>query len=83
MLSKKRNRNLEIDQKIQSGGVNLGTNLADDKELKECINQWLNQNYDMSQFLPLVDAASSNDRFKQHYGVIGLRKILSNGTKLY
>lgn len=76
LLSKRRNRNLEIDEKIQTGAIN--TNLAKDQELKDCIDQWLKKPFEMSEFLSLVESANSNDRFKQHYGVIGLRKILSN-----
>lgn len=78
LLYKKRNRNLDIDQKLQD--KNLGENLGEDQELKNCIDKWLRHAFDMSEFPQLVEAASSNDRFKQHYGVIGLRKILSNGN---
>ena len=55
-------------------------NLAQDPQLRELVDQWLKRNYDISELFSLVEAAASNDRMKQHYGVIGLRKVLSNGT---
>jgi len=53
-------------------------NLAQDPQLRELVDQWLKRNYDISELFSLVEAAASGDRMKQHYGVIGLRKILSN-----
>jgi len=55
-------------------------NLAQDPQLRELVDQWLKRNYDISELFSLVEAAASGDRMKQHYGVIGLRKILSNGN---
>lgn len=79
LLYKKRNRNLDIDQKLQDKNLSqVGENAGEDSELKNCIDKWLRHTFDMSEFPQLVEAAASNDRFKQHYGVIGLRKILSN-----
>lgn len=79
ILYKKRNKNLDIDQQLQGGNISTGAhNLVADQELKALIDQWLKKNYDVSELLQLVEAANSNDRAKQHYGVIGLRKILSN-----
>lgn len=57
-------------------------NLAQDPQLRELVDQWLKRNYDISELFSLVEATASGDRMKQHYGVIGLRKILSNGNKL-
>jgi len=53
-------------------------NLAQDPQLRELVDQWLKRVYDVSELFSLVEAAASNDRMKQHYGVIGLRKVLSN-----
>lgn len=82
LLYKKRNRNLDIDQKLQDKNISQvgGENSAEDSELKGCIDKWLRHTFEMAEFPQLVEAAISNDRFKQHFGVIGLRKILSNGN---
>ena len=81
LLYKKRNRNLDIDQKLQDKNLSqIGENAGEDLELKNCIDKWLRHSFDMSEFPQLVEATLSNDKFKQHYGVIGLRKILSNGN---
>jgi len=80
-LIKKRNKNLEIDQKFQDGTIPTSHNLATDEKLKECIDQWLLKNYDLSELYQLTEAINSDDRAQQHYGIIGLRKILSNGME--
>jgi len=50
-------------------------------ELRKCINEWLQKQFRQEEFLELVAAINNpeNDRLKQHYGMIGLRKILSQG----
>lgn len=47
------------------------------KELAAHIDKCLKQTFHFSQFLELVQAINSNDSFQQHYGIIGIRKILS------
>jgi hypothetical protein len=77
-LSKKRNKNLEIDQRIQAGHDTH--NLATNEEAQKVIDELLKREYNMNQFADLVHAAFSEDKIQQHYGVIGIRKLLSNGN---
>lgn len=78
MLIKKRNRNTELDQKLQDGTIGNTHNLANDETLKKSIDEWLRKTYDLSELYQLVSAINSDDRAQQHYGIIGLRKVLSN-----
>lgn len=81
VIEKRRRKNLENDMNGQEGAVSAHThNLATDETLKQFIDEWLKRDFDMSEFVKLVEAANSNDRIQQHYGVIGLRKILSTGS---
>ena len=50
---------------------------ADDIKLKEYIAQVLKEQFTLQDLLKIGVAINSNDRFERHYGVIGLRKILS------
>lgn len=78
-MSKKRNKNLEIDQRIQEG--HTGThNLATTEEAQKIIDEFLKRDFNMNQFGDLVLAAHSEDKVQQHLGVIGIRKLLSNGN---
>jgi len=74
MLNKRRNLNFELKE----GGV-MGTlpNNAENTALKAHIDDCLKRSYTMNDFFILLEAINSEDRFKQHFGVIGLRKILS------
>jgi len=76
MLNKRRNLNFELKE----GGV-MGTlpNNAENTALKAHIDDCLKRSYTMNDFFILLEAINSEDRFKQHFGVIGLRKILSIG----
>lgn len=74
---KKRRPNIKDQNKLQeleNSGVKLDPNTA---ALKEYIDKVLQEKFTMADFFKILEAILSNDRFKQHYGVIGLRKILS------
>ena len=45
--------------------------------LKEYIKKVLLEEFTMADFAKIAEAINSQDRFQQHYGVIGLRKLLS------
>ncbi len=79
---KKRNKNLEIDQKSKNAFLAMH-NLAQDEQLRECINTWLKKSFDLNELHQLVEAVNSPDRIQNHYGVIGLRKVLSNGLESF
>ena len=49
------------------------------QELKDLIKICLAQTYKMTDFPELALNVKSNDLYKQHKGVIGIRKILSVG----
>lgn len=61
-------------QALEASGVKLDPNTT---ALKEYIDKVLQEKFTMNDFFKILDAINSQDRFKQHYGVIGLRKILS------
>lgn len=52
-------------------------NTPENSKLKEFIDQTVKKEFTMNDFQTLVAAIKSNDRFEQHYGCIGIRKILS------
>lgn len=47
--------------------------------LKMYIDSIIKLKFNMNNFSELIDYLNSDDIFKQHYGVIGIRKILSVG----
>ena len=48
--------------------------------LKDCVDTWLKHHFIMDDFPKIVEGINSNDLFFQHFGVIGIRKLLSIGT---
>jgi len=85
-LRKIRISNLDIEKKRQVGGLStLGGSFdtPESIELRKCINEWLRRQYKEEEFLELVEAINSDNKMRQHYGAIGLRKILSQGTLLF
>jgi hypothetical protein len=50
---------------------------SQNEDLKKYIDSCLMRNFAMEDFFGILEAINTNDRFKQHFGVIGLRKILS------
>jgi len=81
-IRKIRISNLQIDKQRQVGGFSTLSGAFDSVEnieLRKCINEWLQKQFKQEEFLELVGAINNpeNDRLKQHYGMIGLRKILS------
>jgi len=81
-IRKIRISNLQIDKQRQVGGFSTLSGAFDSVEnieLRKCINEWLQKQFRQEEFLELVAAINNpeNDRLKQHYGMIGLRKILS------
>ena len=47
-------------------------------EFRKYIAKISAETFAMADFFKLVEAVNSSDRFQQHYGVIGLRKLLSD-----
>lgn len=58
-------------------GGTQAINSVDNAQLKVYIDQCLKKPYTVNDFPELLQCVYSNDVMKQHYGVIGLRKILS------
>lgn len=52
---------------------------AQNEELAKLVNDWKKRDFLMKEFFELVECVKSLDRTKQHYGIIGLRKLLSKG----
>jgi len=77
ILGRKRNRNLENEQKVHGGPISY--NLVEDPQLRECVDQWIRRPFDVSELVKVIEALCSTDLFQQHYGVIGIRKLLSSG----
>jgi hypothetical protein len=79
LLNKRRNFNFEIDKKYPEGNWQGYSNISstENAALKAHIDECLKKTYTMNDFFELIEAINSDDRMKQHYGVIGLRKILS------
>lgn len=48
-----------------------------DLELREYVENCLKRTYTLADFNDIAVCINSEDRMKKHYGVIGLRKILS------
>ena len=46
-------------------------------ELAQSVDEWLKNTYNMDEFEKLVEGINSEDLFAQHYGVIGIRKLLA------
>jgi len=67
-----------MEQKLREGYV-VKYNLVEDPELRECVEQWLKRPFEITELFHVIEAASSSDLFQQHYGVIGLRKLLATG----
>jgi hypothetical protein len=61
------------DQQLQDENSKSQKN----KNLRDWIDQWIKHPFEISELSQLVSAIFSQDRFQQHYGVIGLRKLLS------
>ena len=53
---------------------------AKSMEFHEHVKIWLDKHYERSEIPFLVEAVYSDDREKQHYGAIGLRKLLSDSN---
>jgi len=53
------------------------TNIKVSEDPRLIIGQYLERNFTLDDFLILLEAISSNDRFQQHLGAISLRKILT------
>ena len=49
----------------------------DSEKLKKYIDECLARDFGLSDLHDVTSALESDDLFKQHYGAIGLRKILS------
>jgi len=63
---------------------NIGNIEEEDKfgeglDLQDKIKEWTEQEYEIEQLDEIINALNSNNLFKQHFGVIGLRKLLSDG----
>lgn len=59
---------------IESGVLQ---NTPENLKLKDYVEKVLAKSFTMIDFPALVDAVKSYDRFQIHYGIIGIRKILS------
>ena len=53
------------------------------KALKESIACFLGYSYQKEEFSTLIDAINSANLTYQHFGIIGLRKLISNGNSRY
>jgi len=51
-------------------------NIEKGPNLQDYIDQCYHQTYSLDQFVEIIEALNSNDLFKQHFAVIGLRKLL-------
>ncbi len=56
-------------------------NVAQATALKEYVDKVLLMEFSMSDFSEISDSINSQDLFKQHYGVIGLKKLFSSEYK--
>lgn len=54
--------------------------LVQNKALKLLIDQELKKDPNNSNFSSFVDDINSDDRFRKHTGIIGLRKLLCQGN---
>jgi len=45
--------------------------------LRKCFNSWMKKNFALLKASQLIEAIHSKDKQLQHYGIIGLRKLLS------
>jgi len=50
------------------------------KALKGSIDGFLKHSYKRTEFSTLIDAINSDNLTSQHFGIIGLRKLISNGN---
>jgi len=49
------------------------------KSLKDYVDECLRKNFGIADFAALCEAIHKEDVFSQHFGVIGMRKLLSGG----
>jgi len=79
-LRLKRASNLDFERRLQSGSLkttNVSYSAEENLELENHISEWTNREYTMKEFFDLIENINSHDRLKQHFGAIGLRKLLS------
>lgn len=84
-MNKRRNFNQDIDKKIEDSGLaNLDTEISANEEinLRQFVEECLKQTFTIDDFVKIINALNSNDRYQQHFGIIGLRKILSTGIAI-
>ena len=56
------------------------TRIIGRKALKESIDGFLKYSYQRAEFSTLIDAINSDNQTYQHFGIIGLRRLVSNGN---
>jgi len=81
-LRLKRASNLDFERRLQSGSLkttNVSYSAEENLELENHISEWTNREYTMKEFFDLIENINSHNRLKQHFGAIGLRKLLSKG----
>lgn len=69
---------MKFENKMQAAtDLGLLQKTPENMQLTDYIDQLNARNFDMSEFPQIVEAMKSDDRFKKHFGFIGLRKLLS------
>ena len=56
---------------------------GDNDELNAMIKEWRKEDFQIEGLLTLVENINSDDKNKQLYGTIGVRKLISIGTILF
>jgi len=76
LMAKRRPQIKDVNklQALENAGIKLDANTA---ALKEYVDKVLQEKFTMQDFFQILNCINSQDRFEQHRGVIGLRKILS------
>ena len=77
LLMTKRNLANNTEDQLMVLESNEGDQEQSALALKEYIKSVLLEEFTMADFAKIAEAINSQDRFQQHYGVIGLRKLLS------
>ena len=81
-MRKIRANNLDFGKRLKSGSLkttNVSYTAEENLELENHIAEWAKREFHMKEFFELVENINSDNRLKQHFGAIGLRKLLSKG----
>ncbi|KRX01871.1 Armadillo-type fold [Pseudocohnilembus persalinus] len=77
-LNKKRQFNTTQNQGSMKSDSTSKDNFQGSDELRQKVEKWIRQTFTLTNdFQTIVQSINSNDIEQQHYGTIGLRKILS------